>query len=75
MYGSAPSNADIVMRLYKNILHREPDAGGYQYWLDILNNKQATLPWVLAFFSDSQENIDGVAELIGNGIVYTPYGA
>jgi Ca2+-binding RTX toxin-like protein len=74
MYGSAPSNADIVMRLYKNILHREPDAGGYQYWLDILDHKQATLPSVLAFFSESVENQDGVAALIANGIVYTPYG-
>jgi hypothetical protein len=75
LYGSAPSNADIVMRLYKNILHREPDAGGYQYWLNILDTKQATLPYVLAFMSESQENQDGTAELIANGIVYTPYGA
>jgi hypothetical protein len=29
---------------------------------------------VLAFFSESVENQDGVAELIANGIVYTPYG-
>jgi Ca2+-binding RTX toxin-like protein len=75
LYGSAPSNADIVMRLYHNILHREPDAGGYQYWLNILDTKQATLPYVLAFMSESQENQDGTAELIANGIVYTPYGA
>ncbi|WP_373887954.1 DUF4214 domain-containing protein [Massilia sp. WF1] len=74
LYGSAPGNADIVLRLYHNILHREPDAGGYAYWVGILDNKQATLPYVLAFFSDSPENQDGVAALIGNGIVYTPYG-
>ena len=74
LYGSAPSNADIVLRLYHNILHREPDAGGYQYWLGILDNKQATLPYVLAFFSESAENLSGTAALIANGIVYTPYG-
>ncbi len=74
LYGSAPSNADIVMRLYKNILHREPDQAGYEYWLNILDTKQAPLNYVLGFFSDSKENIDGTAELIANGIVYTPYG-
>jgi hypothetical protein len=75
LYGSAASNADIVTRLYHNILHREPDAAGYNYWLNILDTKQATLNYVLAFFSESAENQDGVAELIANGIAYTPYGA
>jgi hypothetical protein len=73
-YGSAPSNADIVMRLYKNILHREPDAGGYQFWLDALDHNKASLPELLASFSESGENVDGVAELIANGILFTPYG-
>jgi hypothetical protein len=76
LYGSAATNADIVNRLYHNILHRDPDPGGYAYWLGILDNKQAPLNWVLAFFSESQENIDTVAEVVGsNGIAYTPYGA
>jgi hypothetical protein len=61
--------------MYHNILHREPDPAGYNYWLNILDTKQATLNYVLAFFSESQENVDGVAEVIANGIVYTPYGA
>jgi hypothetical protein len=75
LYGSAPTNADIVTRLYHNILHREPDAGGYAYWLGILDNKQAPLHYVLAFFSESEENIKAVAEVVGNtGIVYTPFG-
>jgi Ca2+-binding RTX toxin-like protein len=73
-YGSAPSNADIIMRLYKNILHREPDAGGYQFWLDALDHNKASLPELLASFSESGENVDGVAELIANGILFTPYG-
>jgi hypothetical protein len=73
-YGSAPSNADIVMRLYKNILHREPDAGGYQFWLDALDHNKASLPELLASFSESGENVDGVAALIANGILFTPYG-
>jgi Ca2+-binding RTX toxin-like protein len=75
LYGSAPTNADIVTRLYHNILHREPDPGGYAYWLGILDTKQAPLHYVLAFFSESEENIKAVAEVVGNtGIVFTPYG-
>jgi Ca2+-binding RTX toxin-like protein len=73
-YGSAPGNADIVMRLYKNILHREPDAGGYQFWLDALDHNKASLSELLASFSESGENQDGVAELIASGILFTPYG-
>jgi hypothetical protein len=75
LYGSAPNNADIVTRLYHNILHREPDPTGYAYWLGILDTRQAPLHYVLAFFSESEENIKAVAEVVGNsGIVYTPYG-
>jgi hypothetical protein len=75
LYGSAPSNADIVARLYHNILHRDPDPGGYAYWLGILDNKQAPLYYVLSFFSESDENVKAVADVVGNsGIVYTPYG-
>jgi len=74
LYGSAPSNADIVNRLYHNILHRDPDPAGYAYWLDILDRHQAPLHYVLAFFSESEENIKTVAEVVGNnGIAYTPY--
>jgi hypothetical protein len=73
LYGSAPSNADIVLRLYHNILHREPDPSGYAYWLGILDNKQAPLNFVLAFFSESEENVKTVAEVVGSsGIAYTP---
>jgi Ca2+-binding RTX toxin-like protein len=73
LYGSAASNADIVNRLYHNILHRTPDPGGYAYWLGILDNKQAPLNYVLAFFSESEENIEAVAEVVGSsGIAYTP---
>jgi hypothetical protein len=75
LYGSAPSNADIVNRLYHNILHRDPDPEGFKYWVGILDNKQAPLHYVLAFISESAENQEAVAEVIGNGIAYTPYPA
>jgi Ca2+-binding RTX toxin-like protein len=72
MYGGA-SNADIVGRLYHNVLHRTPEQAGYDYWLQVLDNKQASLSDVLAAFSDSAENKDAVADLIANGILFTPW--
>lgn len=74
LYGVAPTNAELVMRMYKNILHREPDPAGYAYWLDILDSKKADLPGVLALISESGENRTAVADLIANGIPYTPWG-
>lgn len=73
LYGSAPTNAELVTRMYKNVLHRDPDAGGHAYWLDILDNRKSSLPAVLAAISESVENKEAVAELIANGIPYTPW--
>jgi Ca2+-binding RTX toxin-like protein len=72
MYGGA-SNADIVSRLYHNVLHRTPEQAGYDYWLHVLDDKQASLPDVLAAFSESAENKDAVADLIASGILFTPW--
>jgi Ca2+-binding RTX toxin-like protein len=72
MYGGA-SNADIVNLLYHNVLHRTPEQAGYDYWLHVLDDKQASLPDVLAAFSESGENHDAVADLIANGILFTPW--
>jgi len=75
LYGAAPSNADLVGKLYQNILHRAPEQAGYDFWLRMLDQKLTDLPSVLAAFSESAENQEGVAELIANGIIFTPYGA
>ncbi len=73
MYGAAPSNAELVGKLYQNILDRASDQGGYAYWVKALDDRIVTLPEVLAMFSESAENKAGVAELIANGIAYQPY--
>lgn len=74
LYGSAPTSAEIVTRMYTNILHRAPEPGGYAFWLDVLESGKADLPTVLAAISESQENRDAVAGLIAEGIPYIPYG-
>jgi len=37
---SAEYNPSFVLMQYFGYLHRNPDAGGYQFWLNILNNRQ-----------------------------------
>lgn len=75
MYGLDIANAEIVLRLYRNILDRAPEPEGYAFWVDVLDNQSAGIDELLAAFSESQENQDAVAALVGNGIPYTPYGA
>jgi Ca2+-binding RTX toxin-like protein len=73
LYGANPSNADIVTRLYQNILDREPEKSGYDFWLAVLNEKRADLATVLAAFSEGPENSAAVYGLIANGVEYQPY--
>lgn len=74
LYGSGPSNADVLTKFYANTLHRAPDAGGYAYWLNILDNNVLSQGQVLASFSESVENQAQVIGVIQNGITYTPFG-
>lgn len=66
-YGGSLSNAALVNALYANVLHRAGDAGGQTYWLNALSNGTSRAQ-VLAAFSESNENVAGVASLIGHGI-------
>ena len=74
VYGSSPTNAQIVTRFYDNVLGRAAESGGYNYWLGVLNSGQGSVAGVLAAFSESPENQAAVIGVIGNGILYTPYG-
>lgn len=79
LYGVNPTHETTVNKLYQNVLHREGDAPGIAYWLTALIRGTATVPQVLASFSESQENKDGTRAAIQNGIAlfepgvsYTP---
>lgn len=73
IYGTSPSNVDLVTRYYRNALQREPDASGLAFWVDLLNRGVMTQAQVLAAFSESAENRGRVLPDITNGILYTPY--
>ncbi|MYM85184.1 DUF4214 domain-containing protein [Duganella sp. FT50W] len=72
-YGSGVNDTDFVKLLYQNVLHRAPDAAGNSFWLDNLQKGQSRAE-VLVAFSESTENHDAVAKLIGSAIAYTPFG-
>ena len=76
LYGTNPSNDDFLTKVYSNVLGREPDIGGYAWWLGQLEtNASKTWPQVLTDFSESTENRESVLALIGNGIEYDYYWA
>ncbi|NBW26003.1 MAG: DUF4214 domain-containing protein [Betaproteobacteria bacterium] len=72
-------SGDYVLNLYKNTLGRNPldtnpvtglpyDAPGYEYWKSVLDAGFTTRQNMFVFFSESTENRNAVAELIGQGI-------
>ncbi len=67
VYGANSSDADFVGRLYHNVLHRDGEAGGAAFWQGQLASgvSRAT---VLAGFSESPENVVGVAPQFDHGI-------
>lgn len=72
MYGANPSDERFVDLLYANVLDRQSDQSGYDFWIGALN-RGLTRAGLLAEFSESRENIANVAPLIENGIQYTAY--
>lgn len=70
-YGNA-SDTDFIRLLYENVLDRQPDAAGYQFWQEAMD-RGLTREGLLIEFSESQENESNVAPDIANGIYYTPW--
>lgn len=73
LFGANPSHEVLLNGFYHNVLHRDPDQGGKEFWLKVLDSGVDGAA-VLASFSESPENQAALATIIGNGISYTPYG-
>ncbi len=74
LYGSNPTNAEFLTKVYQNVLGRSPDQGGFDWWLNELNtNPQKTKAKVLADFAESAENQSALISLVANGIAYDPW--
>jgi hypothetical protein len=72
LYGGGGSDEAFVTRLYKNVLHRAPDAGGLSFWLEHLQ-KDITRTDALIGFSESPENVAALIGKIEHGIDFLPY--
>jgi hypothetical protein len=66
-YGDNISNAKYVETLYTNVLGRNYDQEGYNYWLGNLNNGKETRYELLLGFSESAENKVLFTEMTGFG--------
>ncbi len=71
LYGANATDAQYVEALYGNVLHRTPDAAGYDFWLHSI--QLVSRAQVLADFSESAENQAQVIGSIASGIDYTPW--
>ena len=73
LVGIAPNDQDFITKLYNNVLHRAPDAGGLQFWLNALKSGTSR-EQALVYFSESDENVSQIAPLISTGILYVQAG-
>lgn len=73
LYGANPSDLDFVSRLYHNVLHRDGEKAGIDFWVSSLSVSHIPRNEVLAQFSASPENQAQVIGSIQNGIEYIPY--
>jgi hypothetical protein len=72
VYGGV-GNAELLTRMYANILQREPDDAGLAYWLTALDAGQAGVADVLLSFSNSWEHDVLTPDVYEHGIAYQPW--
>lgn len=57
LYGSNVSNRDYTYNMYKNVLGREPDQGGIDYWTNVVDIGWVNRDQLLIEFAQSPENM------------------
>jgi serralysin len=72
LYGASQSNSEFLTNLYDNVLHRAYDQGGFDFWMNAMNNGYNRAQ-ILNYFADSAENRAQVIGSIQAGIEYMPY--
>lgn len=74
-YGSNPTAAFLIGGYYRNILDREPEQAGIDFWLDVLDSGRATAAEVLVAISESPEHQALLIGQVSHGVSYIPYDA
>jgi hypothetical protein len=72
IYGVNTNNAAFITSLYHNVLDRNPDAEGLQFWTAALDFGVERAD-VLVSFTESAEHVQMMNEIIPIGIAYTVY--
>ena len=67
LYGSNPSNEDYINAMYQNVLGRQPDQPGYEFWLGGMEEGLTPVD-ILVAFTESDENVDRNADNLDDGI-------
>ncbi|WP_338847630.1 DUF4214 domain-containing protein [Massilia sp. W12] len=73
LYGFDLSNENLVRKLYHNVLQREGEAEGIQFWTNVLNENKGTKADVLVAFSESTENKAALVGIMDLGFEIIPY--
>ena len=66
-YGSDVTDEQFVNTLYQNVLGRDADSGGLDYWLKALGSGNETRYEALLGFAESPENKALFTEMTGLG--------
>ncbi|WPL19176.1 Serralysin precursor [Thiorhodovibrio winogradskyi] len=70
LYGANLTNTDYIEALYSNVLDRQYDQGGFDFWVASLDAGSLGRADVLAGFAESSENQLNVIGAIEHGIDY-----
>ena len=73
LYGAAPTQTELVNQFYQNVLGRQGETAGVNYWVSELASGRQNVAQVLAGFSESTENQARIIGSIQDGIPYTPF--
>ncbi len=68
VYGADPSAQALVAGFYRNILGRDPERAGLDFWVGRLEGRPDQRAFVLDSIANSPENQQGLAQVIGQGI-------
>lgn len=69
LYGTNPTDEQFITLLYNNVLNRDPDIAGFDYWMNDMRDGLSRAG-VLSSFSESAENQENVSANIVNGFEY-----
>ena len=72
-YGEQTTTEAVVSAFYQNVLGRNPDAEGAAYWVGEMQAGRLQTHEVLAYFSESTENVQRLAPTLDEGVWFASW--